>query len=184
MLNDLDRIESKKQIIASIIMFGIVLLTLTDMIYDKSDGVGWGHLIIEMLVVLGGLAVILCLWWHTLVLSANQRSQLQKNLMNTSADLEQWKARSEKLLAGLGYAIEQQFNAWKLTEAEKEVGLLLLKGLSVKEIAVIRETAEKTVRHQAAAVYGKGGVEGRRELSAFFLEDLLLPKNEYDPEAT
>ena len=64
-----------------------------------------------------------------------------------------------------------------MTVAEQDVALLLLKGLSVKEIAVIRKTAEKTVRHQAAAIYSKAGVEGRSDLSAFFLEDLLLPQN-------
>jgi hypothetical protein len=31
------------------------------------------------------------------------------------------------------------------------------------------------VRQQAIAVYRKSGLAGRAELSAFFLEDLLLP---------
>jgi len=36
-------------------------------------------------------------------------------------------------------------------------------------------TSERTIRDQARAVYRKSGVAGRTELSAFFLEDLLLP---------
>jgi DNA-binding CsgD family transcriptional regulator len=64
-----------------------------------------------------------------------------------------------------------------LTEAEKEVGLLMLKGLSHKEIANIRNSSEKTVRQQAGAVYAKSGLEGKGQLSAFFLEDLMIPKN-------
>jgi hypothetical protein len=32
-----------------------------------------------------------------------------------------------------------------------------------------------TVRQHAVAVYRKSGLAGRAELSAFFLEDLLLP---------
>ena len=59
--------------------------------------------------------------------------------------------------------------------AEEEVGLLLLKGLSMKEIADLRGTSERTAREQAGAVYAKAGLSGRAELSAFFLEDLLPP---------
>ena len=61
------------------------------------------------------------------------------------------------------------------TEAEREVALLLLKGLSLKEIAQVRSTSERTIRAQAQSLYGKAGVTGRAALSAFFLEDLLAP---------
>jgi DNA-binding NarL/FixJ family response regulator len=57
------------------------------------------------------------------------------------------------------------------------VGLLLLKGLSLKEAAEARQTSERTVRQQALAVYRKAGLAGRAELAAFFLEDLLLPRD-------
>jgi len=51
----------------------------------------------------------------------------------------------------------------------------LLKGMSLKEIANIRSTAEKTARVHAMSIYAKSGLSGRSELSAFFLEDLLVP---------
>ena len=44
-----------------------------------------------------------------------------------------------------------------------------------KEIAAIQEKSERTVRQHAVSVYRKSGLAGRAELSAFFLEDLLLP---------
>ncbi|MCB0331312.1 MAG: helix-turn-helix transcriptional regulator, partial [Bdellovibrionales bacterium] len=69
----------------------------------------------------------------------------------------------------------EQLSTWKLTEAEKEVAFLLLKGMSLKEIAGIRETTEKTARVQSMAIYAKAGLSGRSELAAFFLEDLLIP---------
>jgi DNA-binding NarL/FixJ family response regulator len=63
-----------------------------------------------------------------------------------------------------------------LTEAEREVALLLLKGLSNKEIAAVRAASERTVsREQAQSIYSKAGLTGRATLSAFFLEDLLAP---------
>jgi DNA-binding CsgD family transcriptional regulator len=75
-------------------------------------------------------------------------------------------------------AIDRQFQRWKLTPAEAEVGMLLLKGLSHKEAAKVRSTAERTVRQQARSLYRKAGLTGRSELAAFFLEDLLLPPGE------
>jgi hypothetical protein len=62
------------------------------------------------------------------------------------------------------------------------VALLLLKGLSLKEIAAIRVTTERTVRAQARSLYSKAGLTGRAALSAFFLEDLLAPISDAEPE--
>lgn len=55
------------------------------------------------------------------------------------------------------------------------MALLLLKGLSNKEIAAVRAASERTVREQARSIYSKTGLTGRAALSAFFLEDLLAP---------
>ncbi len=87
----------------------------------------------------------------------------------------QWRSDMRELLKGLGSAIDGQFDRWGLTPAEREVALLMLKGLSHKEIAAVRDASERTVRHQARSIYGKANLSGRAALSAFFLEDLLLP---------
>ena len=87
----------------------------------------------------------------------------------------QWRDETRALLKGLGEAIDRQFLTWKLTEAERDVGLLILKGLSLKEIAAARVTSERTIRAQARSIYAKAGLSGRAALSAFFLEDLLAP---------
>jgi DNA-binding NarL/FixJ family response regulator len=57
----------------------------------------------------------------------------------------------------------------------KEVEEHLLKGFSHKEIARVRHTSTTTIRQQAASIYQKANLSGRAALSAFFLEDLLLP---------
>ena len=44
-----------------------------------------------------------------------------------------------------------------------------------QQIWQLRGTGEKTVRAQSASIYAKAGLAGRSELSAFFLEDLLVP---------
>jgi DNA-binding NarL/FixJ family response regulator len=69
--------------------------------------------------------------------------------------------------------IHEQLHEWELSPTEKEIALLLLKGLSFEEIATVRNTKEKTVRQQAIAVYRKSGLNGRHEFAAWFFEDFL-----------
>jgi DNA-binding NarL/FixJ family response regulator len=76
--------------------------------------------------------------------------------------------------------MQKQFDAWQLTASEQDVVLGLLKGLSFREIAELRETREKTVRQQASSVYRKAGVTSRNELAAWFFEDLLEPPSLVD----
>jgi DNA-binding NarL/FixJ family response regulator len=73
----------------------------------------------------------------------------------------------------LSEVIQEQFSEWQLTAGEQEVALLLLKGLSFKEIAALRNTLEKTVRQQASGIYRKAGVTGRHAFAAWFIEDFL-----------
>jgi DNA-binding CsgD family transcriptional regulator len=91
------------------------------------------------------------------------------------AESQRWRNEVEDHLRGLGAAIQEQFEAWNLSKAEQEVSLLLLKGFSHKEIARLRHTSTTTIRQQAASIYQKANLGGRAALSAFFLEDLLLP---------
>jgi DNA-binding CsgD family transcriptional regulator len=109
---------------------------------------------------------------------ARQREEHLKvirDLELARAQGQRWRNEARSYLTGLGEAIETQFNRWNLTEAEREVALLLLKGLSLKEVATVRAVSERTVREQSRAVYTKAGLSGRAALSAFFLEDLLAP---------
>ena len=69
--------------------------------------------------------------------------------------------------------ISRKFDEWKLSESEREVALLLIKGLSVSEIARARNSRPGTVKSQSNAVYRKAGLRGRGELAAYFVEDLL-----------
>lgn len=66
-----------------------------------------------------------------------------------------------------------KFTDWKLSASEREVALLLIKGLSIQEIADIRETKTGTIKSQCSAIYRKADVKGRNELVAYFVEDLL-----------
>ena len=107
-----------------------------------------------------------------------EQLSLMRDLEVARAEGAQWRADMRELLKGLGSAIDSQFDRWQLTAAEREIALLMLKGLSHKEIALARDTSERTIRQQAQAIYGKANLSGRAALSAFFLEDLLLPREQ------
>jgi DNA-binding CsgD family transcriptional regulator len=98
---------------------------------------------------------------------------LRRDLQVLRAEGQRWREEMAEHLYELGNGIRRQFDAWSLTPAEQEIGLLLLKGLSHKEIANLRSTSEATIRQQAASIYQKSSLSGRAALSAFFLEDLL-----------
>lgn len=158
----------------------IAVLTALDLVFDLSGGPKLGHVMIEGAVSVVGLAgaVVMArrLW---LALRATRELQreaaaLAERLRATEMEAARWRGEAHDLLKGLGAALDRQFERWQLTAAEKEVALLLLKGLSHKELAQVRSITA-TARQQARAVYRKAGLSGRNDLAAFFLEDLLLP---------
>jgi DNA-binding NarL/FixJ family response regulator len=106
------------------------------------------------------------------------RAGLLNDLARARAEGDRWRAAARVHLDGLSRAIRDQFGLWRLTEGEGDIAVLMLKGLSHKEIARLRNTNEATVRQQAASIYRKSGLSSRAELSAFFLEDLLAPGDE------
>ncbi len=69
--------------------------------------------------------------------------------------------------------MEEQFTKWGLTPAERDVAMFSLKGMSLQEIAGLRDTSEGTVKAQSNAIYRKAGVSGRAQLLSLFLDDLL-----------
>ncbi|WP_416915159.1 MAG: helix-turn-helix transcriptional regulator [Roseicyclus sp.] len=69
--------------------------------------------------------------------------------------------------------VEERFEEWGLTPAERDVALFALKGLSIAEIATLRQTSEGTVKAQTNAIYRKAGVSGRPQLLSLFVEDLM-----------
>jgi DNA-binding CsgD family transcriptional regulator len=133
-----------------------------------------------LLELLKSLPIVVTIVGMVLLFQLTRRQQaehlaLRQGLDEARQQGERWRTDSRLLLNGLGEAIDQQFRRWSLTEAERQVAMLLLKGLSSKEIALMRQSSERTVREQARAVYAKAGLSGRAALSAYFLEDLLAP---------
>lgn len=164
----------------------ITLLAALDVASDLSEGTTIGHVVAEggvFFVALLGAGFI-ARRLMGIVQSARTAQEealgLAARLEASEAEATRWRDEARDLLQGLGAALDRQFERWALSPAEKEVALLLLKGLSHKEIAEVRSITEATARQQARAVYKKASLSGRNELAAFFLEDLLLPASTDD----
>jgi DNA-binding CsgD family transcriptional regulator len=160
--------------LSGVLFLAIATLIGLDVFEDVRAGSTVPHVGLETAVLLLALvgAVVL---WRRFRSERRRARRLRSRLSEVDAEAQRWRRDAETALRGLGEAIDAQFGRWGLTAAEREIGLLLLKGLSLREVAGVRVTSERTVRQQALAVYRKAGVSGRAELSAFFLEDLLLP---------
>ena len=170
-------------------MFGLVsagafALILALEIATEEGGVTPLELLLEILEL--GLTVAIAAGVTLLVGSLRtqheEKMALLRDLAVARADGEGWRRRVQSHLEGLGSAIERQLADWGLTDAEREVALLMLKGFSHKEIAALRGTSEATIRQQARSAYQKSGMNGRAAFCAFFLED-LLPASGLDPSA-
>jgi DNA-binding CsgD family transcriptional regulator len=171
-----DDIRNNRPTIAAITLFGVVVVLIGwDLYIDFSEGVGFWHIAVESVIFVVAVMGIVLMW--------RQLDRVRSDLVEARVEAAQWKQESAELLEGLGAAIDRQFGRWGLSAAEADVGLFLLKGMSHKEIASLRNTSERTVREQARAVYRKSGLPGRSALSAFFLEDLLLPHEDVERSA-
>jgi DNA-binding NarL/FixJ family response regulator len=95
------------------------------------------------------------------------------HVKSLNKEIKEEKSKTARLAGELLSVMLEQFSQWKLTPSESDVALLLVKGLSMKEIADARNVKEKTVRLQATSIYAKSGCAGRHELSAHFIEDLM-----------
>jgi DNA-binding CsgD family transcriptional regulator len=174
---------SERRLLLGVFLVFVVVAAFAafDIWADLREGTARGHVVTEggiLLVALIGSMFIA----RRLVLTLRRARAFQEEAFALAAQLEvtraeadRWRSEARELMKGLGEALDQQFDRWSLTPAEKEVALLLLKGLSHKDIAGVRSVTEATARQQARAVYKKGGLSGRHDLAAFFLEDLMLP---------
>lgn len=153
----------------------IVVVSIFDLAEDYLEGAPLEHIAFEIALTSISMACILYLWTKSILFMKKQNAGLRSSLSAAQAEAAQWRQDAREMLAGLSKAIDTQFERWGLSEAERDIAGLLLKGLSTKEIAELRNTSEKTVRQQAVAVYEKSNLDGRAQLAAFFLEDLLAP---------
>ena len=171
--------ENRIKIITFVILLGTSLFALFDIILDVQEGVSVDHLIHEgalwALSMAGAFYQFRIIKWQK-----NEMEGFQLKINELDSTNNMLKVEQEKFHKKISHLsneflsnIDEQFNTWGFSRSEKEIALLLIKGLAMKEIADIRGSNENTVRQQASQIYKKSSLSGRMELSAFFLDDLL-----------
>jgi DNA-binding CsgD family transcriptional regulator len=130
------------------------------------------HVVFEISFVIASLLALLY-FTYIVYLQYTSHCRLEASLLKVKKNLESANIRLQEGKREFFKTIQWQFKQWHLTPSEQQVALLILKGCSIKEIAKIRSTKEKTVRNQASAIYNKSALTGRHELSAWFFEDML-----------
>lgn len=164
-------------VIAGVLAF-VAFMVSIDLFTDAREGVVLWHVMVEGSIAAASLFGIYYVLRGTVELK-HRLDQEMSDFSKFKIEAEAWRVESRKYLDGLSKAIDLQLTKWELSPAEKEVAFLLLKGMSLKEIAEIRNTAEKTARVQSMAIYSKSGLKGRSDLSAFSWRIYLCLTNEH-----
>ncbi len=152
-----------KKCFSAIVLSFASLFFIYDIIGDLISGEdGFFHIAIELIVF---VAISIVLFFEI------------KHVKFLGKEIKVERTKTARLAGELLSVIREQFSQWNLTPSESEVALLLIKGLSMKEIALARHVKEKTVRSQGTSIYSKSGYTGRHELAAHFIEDLM---NEFE----
>ncbi len=161
-----------KELLFIAILFIIVVANLADLIYDTMMDAAIWHLLEEGAVITLSVGAII----YLIIKVKNQHQHLtglKSELDESQLTLERLGRQMKAARSQYGKVIQEQFEAWKLSDSEQAIAIFLLKGLSFKEIAALRDTREKTVRQQASVIYNKAGVTGRHDFAAWFFEDFL-----------
>jgi putative tricarboxylic transport membrane protein len=125
-------------------------------------------------ITLSILSVLLLVGlFYQRILSQRREEGLQQAYEQATGKANLHTEELERALTNIQDNIAEEFDRWGLTAAEREIALFLLKGLRLKDIAESRGTSERTVRQQAQAIYKKAGLDGRFELAAYFIEDVI-----------
>lgn len=161
-----------------ILLICLILITsyncyeIVEEIIDYNDDLAPEPFGLDLIIVFISLAATAYVS-YLIIRQDKTQIDLEENLVKVRKQLDGSNIRLREGKKEYQEVIKWQFKEWALSPSEQEVALLILKGLSIREISNARSTKEKTVRTQASAIYEKSKLSGRHELSAWFFEDLL-----------
>jgi DNA-binding NarL/FixJ family response regulator len=154
----------------------LVLFAAFDIVHDISRTEGYSHILAETVIFFIGFLLNIY-FVHRAAFHINDLTQknslIDRSLQSSLLENANLKTEQQKLKDGVYNAVAQQMQKWELSPSETEIAFLVLKGLSNKEIANVRNTSESTVRLQCSSIYKKSQLNSRSELAAYFLEDLM-----------
>lgn len=167
----------KKDVVIIALLVLIMLFKLLDIVADVQLEIPLWHIMQESVLVL--LTIIGTVYLsYDLIRRSRQVKALAHRLVQADKQIDNMSSQMRTARQEYSQAVAGQFNIWGFTKSEQEVAFLLLKGLSFKEIAEVRQTKEKTVRQQASSIYAKAEVDGRHTFCAWFMEDFIQEHND------
>ncbi len=178
----MDRLFKERNRLIALGLLAFALLLLLEWVTEGED-IAFADFLIDSLALALLVATSVAAALVAIDIKEQQadRLALLQDLEKAKADGAQWRARAEDQLDQFRRAIGEQFDEWDATAAERDIGQLILRGLSHKEIARLRETSEATVRQQAQSLYRKANLPNKGAFSAYFLDDVLyLPPDGMD----
>ena len=160
------------------ILLNILFLFITstfvglDVMTDIQEGLPMRHYLHEVALITG------CFGWigaqiYLILRRDKKLSMILNSLKRVEDERDFYLNKVSHFKAQFNDLIDEQFKLWGLSIGERDVAILLIKGLTMKEIADLRQTAEGTVRQQAQNIYKKSHLHSRQQLSAYFLDDLF-----------
>jgi DNA-binding NarL/FixJ family response regulator len=172
-------------ILAGVGAGSFALLMVLDVLTEQGD-ITVLELIVDAVTILLTISAAVGVALLTLRMHAQheEKMTLIRDLEIARREGQHWRAKVQSKLNGIKVEMDSQFRQWGMTAAERDVGLLILKGLNHKEIAALRGTSEATVRQQAQSIYQKADLPGKTAFSAYFLEDLFAREVNTDEDET
>jgi DNA-binding NarL/FixJ family response regulator len=156
----------------------VVLLSTLELMYE-AEPLNARYIAIEMAETAVLVVLVMAVAWSVLrVAQIKDNQQAYRDYLARSSEQgADWRAARSDEIAALSDAIALEFRAWGLTDTEMNVAELLLKGASVKVIALDQKTSVAIIRKSADSIYQKGGLSGRLALSTYFLDGLFSEFN-------
>lgn len=105
--------------------------------------------------VVGGFLI-----WRSYQFSQKNRQEIERLLRSAQGEFFEM--------------LNLQFDGWQLSAAEKDVALLTVKGMTVSEIAELRNTSPGTIKSQNNSIYRKADVKSRTQLLGKLIDRLLV----------
>ena len=143
------------QVVCAVFFFGDVAADYREMGFGVATE--W-HLVMELLATVSLCAAIVVEVRYVVRL-LRRKAHLERSVSVAAAAMQD--------------IIDAHFETWGLTPAEADVATFLVKGMSIAEIAGLRDSAEGTVKSHLNSIYRKSGTRGRGELLSLILDGLL-----------
>jgi len=148
------------QLFCGAVFLGDLILEMVNLgrLVGRPDGTYVLHIAGEAL----GTVVLFVGFW---ISRANERALYRQ--------AHQSESRLTALREDFDALIDSHFARWQLTAAERDVALLTLRGLRLREISQVRSVSLGTVKSQTHAVLRKSGAGTRAGFIALIMDELL-----------